>query len=123
MLKKTLKFSQSDAFIGFNGKMSTGTQLPITQLGVVTFKCRDVVIYEPDADDRIWKDHVEDWYDEYDILIWIGSTILGLLILCCIACCCYVRCKRREVKRLQEQSKAQLEAQKQKQMKYLSNAS
>ena len=69
------------------------------------------MVYDPEADDRIWKDHVEDWYDEYDILIWIGSAILGLLLLCCISCCCYVRCKRREVKRLQEQSKAQVEAQ------------
>ena len=94
--------------------MSTGTTLPITQIGAVTFKCRDVVVFEPDTEDRTWKDHVQDWYDEYDILIWIGIVIISLLILCCIACCCYVRCKRREVKRLKEQSQAQLEAKRQK---------
>ena len=30
MIKRTLKFSQTDAFIGFHGKYSTGTNDPIT---------------------------------------------------------------------------------------------
>ena len=49
MKKQTLKFSQSDAFVGFHGKQSDSTSLPITQLGAVTFKCNDVIVYEPEV--------------------------------------------------------------------------
>ena len=30
MLKRTLKFTQADAFVGFHGKQSTGTKYPIS---------------------------------------------------------------------------------------------
>ena len=48
---------------------------------------------------------MEDWYDEYDILIWIGSVILGLLLLCCIYCYCAIKCKSREAQNLRKQFK------------------
>ena len=85
--------------------------MPITKLGAVTFKCRDVVEFEPEEEDRSWKDHVRDFYEEYDIIIWIGGGLLFLLIVLCLACCCWVRCKRQEVKRLQLQT-ASMEKQK-----------
>ena len=37
MMKRTLKFSQQDAFIGFHGRSSDSTVVPITALGAVTF--------------------------------------------------------------------------------------
>ena len=106
MLKQTLKFSQNDAFIGFHGKQSDETNIPITQLGAVTFKCRDVIVYESETKDRTWKDHVEEFYDEYDILIWLGSGVVGLLLICCISCIVWGRCKQREAKELRQQFKS-----------------
>lgn len=99
-MKRTLKFTQANAFVGFHGKVSSGSNDPITQLGVVTFKCREVIEFETEVDERSWRDKVKDFYTEYDILIWIGSGILGCLLICCISCCCYVKCKKRQVKRL-----------------------
>ena len=101
MFKKTIKFQTSDAFVGFHGKQSTSTNLPITQLGAVTFKCLDAVVTAEESKDETWKDGFEDFYDEYDILIFVGCGILGLFIICCVSCCCYIRCKKKEIKMLQ----------------------
>ena len=50
MNKKTLKFSQSDAFIGFHGIYTATTGLSITKLGAVTFKCAETIDFSPEED-------------------------------------------------------------------------
>ena len=103
MFKKTIKFWTYDAFVGFHGKQSSSTKLPITQLGAVTFKCLETAVSNTaeESKDETWKDAFEDFYDEYDILIFIGCAILGLFLICCVSCCCYIRCKKKEIKMLQ----------------------
>ena len=98
MLKKTFKFAQTNAFIGLAGKHSPFGKLPITQLGAVTFNCREVVDYG--SENRTWRDNMKDFYDEYDILIIACGTLVTLLLTCFLCCCCWIKCKKDEIKRL-----------------------
>ena len=95
MNKKTLKFSQSDAFIGFHGKVSNDARqkYPITRLGVVNFMCREELITPIDLKDPTWREKVEDNYEEYDIFYWVGGGLLALIVLYCWIWCWCRRCK------------------------------
>ena len=103
MKSRTIEFSQTTAFTGFNGKVSGTSIRPLTQLGAVQFTCRTPIASKIEEKETTWKDDFMDWYNEYDILIWIGVGVVTVVLLCCCSCYCWMRCKRREIRRLKEQ--------------------
>ena len=103
MKSRTIEFTQAAAFTGFNGKVSGTSIRPLTQLGAVQFTCRTLLVTKIEEKETTWKDDVIDWYNEYDILIWIGTGVVTVVLLCCCTCFCWMKCKRREIRRLREQ--------------------
>ena len=103
MKSRTIEFTQTAAFTGFNGKVSGTSIRPLTQLGAVQFTCRTPIEIKVEQKETTWKDEVKDWYNEYDILIWIGAGVVTVILICCCSCYCWMRCKRREIRRLKEQ--------------------
>jgi len=37
---------------------------------------------------------MEDFYNDYDILIIICGSFLTILLTCFISCCCWIKCKK-----------------------------
>ena len=101
MLKKTLKFSQSDAFIGFHGIYTATAGVSITKIGALKFKCGETKEFESGDEEKDWQDYLNDFYGDYKLAIWIGGFLIFVLLSFCIGCCCWVRCKRKEIKKLQ----------------------
>jgi len=35
-------------------------------------------------------DHIEDFYNDYDVLVIIGGSFLTILLTCFFSCCCWI---------------------------------
>lgn len=102
MKTKTLSFDQSNPFIGFWGRSSRRTSLPLVTLGAVTFDCRQPLIFPSSDDDETWRGRFSNFYDDYDILIWIIIVIVISVPFCVVAICFYMRLKKRQNETLRQ---------------------
>ena len=79
--------------------MSLLASKSIVQLGAVNYKCwEDELI-----GDKTLKDNIDEFYEDYEVVVWLLFVFLVLTIAGCIACGCWVRCSMAEVNKLREE--------------------
>ena len=82
--------------MGFVGKTSLTSTRSIVQLGAVAYKC-----WEDEIEfDKTLKDNIDDFYEEYEPIVWLTFVILLLIIAGCILCGCWILRSVSQVNRL-----------------------
>lgn len=71
-------------------------------LGAVTFDCRQPLIFPDSSIEESWRGRFSDFYEDYDILIWIIIVVIISVPFCVVAICFYMRLKKRQNETLRQ---------------------
>ena len=83
--------------MGFTGVSSFASSKPIVKLGAIQFSCWESM----EETDKTLNDNLEEFYDEYDAIVWLVIVGIVLVVVGCILCACYLQQSVSKIRRME----------------------
>ena len=83
--------------MGFTGVSSFSSSKPIVKIGAIQFSCW-VSIEETD---KTLNDNLDEFYDEYEAIVWVVIVGIVLVVVGCILCACYLQQSIARIRRME----------------------
>ena len=83
--------------MGFTGVTSFSSSKPIVKIGAIQFSCWESI----EETDKTLNDNLEEFYDEYEAIVWVVIVGIVLVVVGCILCACYLQQSIARIRRME----------------------
>lgn len=83
--------------MGFTGVSSFSSSKPIVKIGAIQFSCWESI----EETDKTLNDNLEEFYDEYEAIVWVVIVGIVLVVVGCILCACYLQQSIARIRRME----------------------
>ena len=83
--------------MGFTGVSSFSSSKPIVKIGAIQFSCWESI----EETDKTLNDNLDEFYDEYEAIVWVVIVGIVLVVVGCILCACYLQQSIARIRRME----------------------